>query len=465
MNDFHERGAGPGQPVSGGGAAFPAGDDGRQVRSGLAGQGLLLGSLVAPGVLGVSAAVIALPALGRGLALSPALVSWLLAGYVLAQAMFVPFFGRLGDVAGIRTVLSAGALLIAAGSLLSAAGGSFPLLLAGRLLQGAGAGSLQVVAFATAGARYSGAARARILGLVTASVGVVSGSGTLIGGLLTAASWRAVLALPALSLPAMAALWRSVPVARAGDASLDAPGAALAVVIGSGLVFLPEVSGLGVPPWAVPGTVFAVLAAAGTLRWRIRRNPGGFLPDSLLRSRRHMTACLAALAAGAGYLGMLFAAPALLADQGWSPVLTGLILTPAGITGALAARLTGSLITTRNPFHVTAAFAAASAAGLLIASTARSVPELVVVALALAVSGFTASQVALLHAVPPGVPPHLRAISASLFILMFLLGGAIGSATTAGLASHTGLATALAVTSAFPAGGALLALAASAART
>jgi predicted MFS family arabinose efflux permease len=464
MNGSQAHGPGSGQPVSDM-AAAPEADADRQPSRGLAARGLLLGSLVAPGVLGVSATVIALPVMSRDLAFSPAQVSWLVAGYVLTQAMLVAFFGRLADVAGIRTVLTSGTALIAAGSLLSAAGSSFPVLLSGRLLQGAGAGSLQVVAFTTAGAQYSGPARARVLGVITASVGVVSGSGPLIGGLLVTASWRIVLALPALSLPAMVATRRSVPATRTAHARLDTPGAALTAVIASGLMFLLEAPGLRAPSWAIPVAVAAVLVAVGALSWRVRRIPDGFLPLDVLRSRRHVLACLAALAVGAGYLGMLFAAPVLLAQRGWSPVMTGLILTPAGITGALAARLAGALISARDPCRVTAAFAAASMTGLLIAASSGAAPALVVIALALAVSGFTVGQVALLNAVPPTMPPELRAISSGLFILMFLLGGAIGSATTAGLAGPAGLATALTVTAAFPAAGAMLALAAATTRT
>jgi len=47
-------------------------------------SGLLLGALVAPGVLGVSAAVIALPLLARELAFTTSQASWVLAGYILA---------------------------------------------------------------------------------------------------------------------------------------------------------------------------------------------------------------------------------------------------------------------------------------------------------------------------------------------------------------------------------------------
>lgn len=153
--------------------------------------GILFGALVAPALLGISAAVIALPSLARDLALSPAQTSWVLAAYILAQVMFVAIFGRLSDVWGVRGVLLVGGMLIAAGSLLSCLSESFSVVVCGRLLQGAGAGSLQLVTFATVGARYTEADRAKVLGIVTAFVGVVSGSGTLIGGLVTnALSWR-----------------------------------------------------------------------------------------------------------------------------------------------------------------------------------------------------------------------------------------------------------------------------------
>ncbi len=64
-------------------SAGPRGAD-RNTEMGRTASGLLLGALVAPGVLGVSAAVIALPLLARELAFTTSQASWVLAGYILA---------------------------------------------------------------------------------------------------------------------------------------------------------------------------------------------------------------------------------------------------------------------------------------------------------------------------------------------------------------------------------------------
>jgi len=428
--------------------------------------GLLLGALVAPGLLGISAAVIALPSLSGELAMSTPQASWVLAGYVLAQAMCVAVFGRLADVWGTRSVLLAGAALIAVGSLLSSLGDSFVVLVGGRLLQGAGAGSLQLVAFATAGACYSGADRAKVLGIVTAFVGVVSGSGTLIGGALTdALSWRAVMALPTLSLLAMAATVRVVPTTRSGASRLDAVGAILVALLASAVVLLLEAPSINLPDVliAVVG-VIAVLTIA--LLWRRARSVSdAFIPRAVVSSRPYVLAALAALTLGAGYLAMLFAAPLLLAGHGWSATHIGLILVPAGVMGAISARLVGSLITTHNPFQVTAALAAISAAGLLLAGLTGHTAVWTVLALGMAVSALAAGQVALIHRVPLLVEPDVRAVAIGLFILMFLLGGAVGSGLVAGLVTPLGLSAAVACAAALPAIGVLLALNAGTAAT
>ena len=437
---------------------------GSGTRTGPTAAGLLLGALVAPGLLGISAAVIALPSLSGDLGLTTPRASWLLAGYVLAQAMFVAVFGRLGDIWGIRAVLLAGATLIVTGSLLSSLGDSFVVLVGGRLLQGAGAGSLQLVAFATAGARYTGADRAKVLGIVTAIIGVVSGSGTLIGGALTdSVSWRVVMALPVLSVLAMVAAVHLAPATRSAATGFDAPGAVLVALLASAIVLLLESPSSNISGGciAVVG-VIAVLAIA--LLWRrVGTVPGAFIPRAVVSSRASVLAALAALMLGAGYLAMLFAAPLLLGGHGWSVTQIGLVLVPAGLLSVVSARIVGSLVTTHDSFRVTAALAAISAVGLLLAGLAGHSAICTVLGLGMAVSALAGGQVALLHRVPLLVEPDMRAVATGLFILMFLLGMAVGSALVAGLISPLGLSTAVGAAAVLPSAGVLLALTASAA--
>lgn len=158
-----------------------------------------------------------------------------------------------------------------------------------------------------------------------------------------------------------------------------------------------------------------------------------------MESSRFLLAALAAVGVGGAYLCMLFAAPILLSDHGWGAGLVGLLLLPAGVLGAISARLAGALIATQDPFRVVAAFALASSLGLALPALLGPSPVWVVVGLGLAVSGFTASQVALLDAGPALVPDEVRSTATGLLVLMFLLGGAMGSAATAGLATTVSL--------------------------
>lgn len=422
--------------------------------------GVLLGALVAPGALGASTSAIALPAIGADLGLSGGQAVWVLAGYVLAAALAVPVLGRLGDMRGVRTVLLAGAAFAAAGSLVAVLAGSFPVLLAGRLMQGAAFGALPVAAFATVAAHHDGPSRAVALGAMTAVLSAISGSGTLIGGVLTdAASWRVVLALPALSLLVLPAVLPLAPAGRRADARLDVAGALLVAAFASASVLLLETPSVDFAGWLIAAlAVVAVAAATGVAR-RVRRRPHGFVPAAVVASPRFVLGTLAAMSLFAGYLAMLFAAPLLLLrDHDWATTTIGLVLLPAAVMGAVGARVAAGLNATRDPFHVAAVLAVASAAGLLVGGLGGGAPVATALALGLALGGFAASQGGLVAQVPLAVEPGVRSVATGLFQLASMLGGAMGSALVVGLSDPFGLPGAVAAVAAIPAAGALLAL-------
>src|SRR3954454_14862221 len=114
----------------------PAGDD--AVHPGLLVLALALGvttlsllqSLVVP-VLG---------SIQQQLDISAGAAGWVLTANLLAAAVLTPVLGRLGDLRGGRRVILGVPGAVAAGTLLAAVASSFPLLLVGRVLQGASYG-------------------------------------------------------------------------------------------------------------------------------------------------------------------------------------------------------------------------------------------------------------------------------------------------------------------------------------
>ena len=167
--------------------------------------GLTLGLLVLPMYVALGAPSVALPAIGRELAVPFGATAWILAAWSLTSALAMPVAGGLLARWNPFQVLVAGVVILAAGSALAGFGPTLPVVIAGRLIGGAGAGATVIAVFAAATA-LPRRDRIRALGIIAAASATASGSGTLLGGAVTAwLGWRAVLAIPVLALPLLLA--------------------------------------------------------------------------------------------------------------------------------------------------------------------------------------------------------------------------------------------------------------------
>jgi DHA1 family bicyclomycin/chloramphenicol resistance-like MFS transporter len=105
------------------------------------------------------------------------------------------FFGPLSDKTGRKPTIHAGLVLYIAGSLTSALAISFPILLLGRLLQGAGVSAPRAVGLALVRDRYEGRAMARVMSYVmTVFILVPMIAPTLGQGILLFSGWRTIFA-------------------------------------------------------------------------------------------------------------------------------------------------------------------------------------------------------------------------------------------------------------------------------
>lgn len=422
---------------------------------------LLLGTLVALTVIGSSAVSVALPVLGEELGMDLAGRAWVLAAFALAFTMSTAIFGRVADIAGLRLPLRLGIALFAAGSLVAALAGSFGVLIAGRLLQGAGAGSVPVLSIGVIAAVFDDEHRARALAGLTSVVALVSGSGPLLGGLLTEfAGWRVVLAVPLLSLLLSEPVARLAPAEPAGTQhGLDLRGAVLlsTVIIGIVLALQSPSTGAGVPVLA--GALLVAVVAAALLARHTRHNPGGFLPLALMRDRLFVLTALTGPTLLAPYFALILVIPQVLAGtQGWSPLQIGLALLPPASIGALASRVAGTSAQRVGRHRFTALLGVGSVAGLLLVALGSPAPLALVVGLALTTCGFAGGQVTLLDSVSEHVDEGIRGIATGIFNVAFFTGSSIGAATIGGLSGVISLPGAVAVLAVLPALGVVSAL-------
>jgi predicted MFS family arabinose efflux permease len=140
--------------------------------------------------------VLALPDLltGIGLTLEDlARAAPIVSGFLLGYVIVLPLAGRLSDVAGRSPVLVGCLLTFALGSLVTASATSLPVAVAGRGLQGLGAGGLVPPTLALVADLWAERERGLPLGVVGAAQELGAVLGPLAGAaILAVADWRAI---------------------------------------------------------------------------------------------------------------------------------------------------------------------------------------------------------------------------------------------------------------------------------
>jgi MFS family permease len=133
------------------------------------------------------------------------LYGWVFSGFFLGSLLGIVLAGRAADRRGTRLPFAAGLALFAVGLVVGGAAQSMPMLVAGRVAQGMGAGVIPAVAYTTVGRSYPAAMRPRVFA-VFSSAWVIPG---VVGPAAASAiegwtSWRVVF-LALLPLVAVAA--------------------------------------------------------------------------------------------------------------------------------------------------------------------------------------------------------------------------------------------------------------------
>jgi EmrB/QacA subfamily drug resistance transporter len=137
--------------------------------------------------------------------------AWPTTAYLLASTAVVPLVGKLSDIYGRRIFLIGGTAFFVAASALCGLAQDMVQLSAFRGLQGAGAGILLSSVFTVGSALFPPAQRARIQGVFSATFGVASVAGPLLGGYLTdTLGWRSVFSVNVpVGIIALIVLWFS----------------------------------------------------------------------------------------------------------------------------------------------------------------------------------------------------------------------------------------------------------------
>lgn len=214
---------------------------------------------------------------------------WMVNIYTLFYAACIPVIGKLADNSGRKPVFLGCLAVFMVGSLIcgiSQQAGSYPALLAGRLVQAVGACGIIPVANAEIGATFPQDKKGMALGIASATAGIANVLGAAAGSLLIGAvgndRWSALFFF---ALPICAALIVAggllLPEGGKSDAgALDLPGSAL--VVATVLLLLLALEGVDTGDMAsslassaviAPAAGFVVCLVAFVLVERRAKNP------------------------------------------------------------------------------------------------------------------------------------------------------------------------------------------------
>jgi EmrB/QacA subfamily drug resistance transporter len=345
------------------------------------------------GQLDASIATLVLPTLEEAFHADLASVEWVAIAYLLTLAALVVTFGRLADMTGRKLLYNAGFIVFILGSGLCGLAPNLGLLIVFRILQAVGAAMLQANSVAIITAVVPRTELGRAIGVQGAAQAIGLSVGPSAGGILIGAfgwQWVFFIAVP-FGLMGTIMAWFILPqTVRAGEAGpperFDWWGAlTFALAVALALLSLSFGSTWG---WTSPRLLacLVVTLAAGALFLVIERRALFPLVDfQLFRNRIFSCGILSGLLSYAVLFGALFLVPFLLQRiLGYTPVRTGLLLTPVPVAIAILAPISGLMsdrLGSRLPTMVGMAIAATALVALSLEQSAAIVIVLGILAL------------------------------------------------------------------------------------
>ena len=399
-------------------------------------------------VLDASIVNVALPSIGRALDFSQDNLSWVVNAYTLTFGGFLLLGGRLADLLGRRRLFIIGLIVFSTASLLGGLAQSDVWLIGARALQGLGAALVSPAALSIVTNTFAeGAERNKALGVWGAVAGSGGAAGVLLGGVLTEyLGWEWVLFVNVpigLLMAFLAPRILEESLDEHVERAFDIPGA-ITVTAGLSLLVYTLVdannSGWTSTRRSLLGALSLLLLAVFVLIELRSRLP--LVPFSIFRLRTLRGADIVALLIAMSLFSMFFFISLYLQQVlGYDALKAGLaylplaltIIVSAGIASVLVTRVGFKIVLTSGMLFVAAGLAWFSQVSWPGGTYLGDVlgPSL------LAAVGLGFSFVSVTIAAVTGIRPDQAGLASGLVNTAQQVGGALGLAILAAVATHT----------------------------
>jgi MFS family permease len=295
----------------------------------------------------------AIPQLEHTLHTTESGASWLLTAYLLSAAIFTPILGRVGDMVGKEKVIVAVLIALSVGSLISALSTTLPVMLVGRVIQGAG-GAVFPLAFGIIRDEFPPERVAGAIGVMSAILGAGAGVGIVLAGpILVHLNYHWLYWVPLfMSAAATIATFAFIP-----ESPVRSPGRInwLGAILMSSWLVTGLLAISYAPTWGWGSSSVLLLGAATVLlllAWVVSENRSSspLVDMKMMRIRAVWATNLAAALFGFGMFAMFVTLPQFTQTPtkvgygfGASVTQSGLYLLPFAVAMVIVAPMTGRL--------------------------------------------------------------------------------------------------------------------------
>lgn len=318
---------------------------------------------------------LALPKIINDFSITVSSAGWIATAYILANAIFVPIWGKLGDTIGRKKVYVIGFLMFIVGSLLAGLSWNLPSMIVFRVIQAVAGSADYPTAMAILTVTYTtNKERAQALGIWSSAFAVSAVLGPLIGGpLIDNFSWRSVFLI---NVPVgivgilMALAFIRESVSERKTHNFDVPGAlALGMALSAIVLVLDKGMDWG---WTSIGSITCYIAALVSFVIFIileQRHPEPIVDLKFFKNRVFTQTLLNNFIIFMGMMGSVFLIPVFSQTfLGYDATQSGLLFVPMAFALMLAAPLGGRLTDTFQPRYVIMVSTLVAAVGLYLFS-------------------------------------------------------------------------------------------------
>jgi len=315
-----------------------------------------------------SAVNIALPSLGKELALDAVTLGWIATAYLLSSAALLVPFGRIADIYGRKKIFTFGIAIFTLSSLFSGMANSATMLIACRVLQGIGGAMLAGTAVALLTTVFPANERGKVLGITIAAAYLGISLGPVLGGVLTERlGWRSIFFLGALLGLAVigVVLWKlKGEWTGAKGERFDFAGSVIyslgLVALVYGFTLLPAMSGVGL-------IIGGIIGLSAFVRWEMRTRSPVIDVNLFINSKAFTLSNLAALINYSATFAITFLISLYLQYvKGFNPGSAGLILVAMPAMQAIFSPLAGRLSDRIEPRLIASAGMVLTTVGLVL---------------------------------------------------------------------------------------------------